>query len=171
MRAMALRGEVVRREEQAAEEAAAQERALVAEQREAEQRERERERERKALAKENAAWLVLDVDGCAVRGDPGACGAIERFITEHPESSHVQEAAEKLRLGRAVIAEAERKVAEEAAAEAERARKTRAPERGAPATTSGEGGRVCCCDGTVSPTCTTVKRGCCSHHGGVCACE
>ncbi|MDC0750005.1 hypothetical protein [Polyangium mundeleinium] len=32
-------------------------------------------------------------------------------------------------------------------------------------------GRVCCCDGTVSPTCTTVHRGCCSHHGGVCACN
>ncbi|WP_437286110.1 hypothetical protein [Sorangium sp. So ce406] len=31
-------------------------------------------------------------------------------------------------------------------------------------------GRVCCCDGTLSPTCTHVKRGCCSHHGGVCAC-
>ncbi|WP_437685778.1 hypothetical protein [Sorangium sp. So ce176] len=29
-------------------------------------------------------------------------------------------------------------------------------------------GRVCCCDGSVSPTCTTVKRGCCSRHGGVC---
>lgn len=32
-------------------------------------------------------------------------------------------------------------------------------------------GRVCCCDGTVSKTCTTVRSGCCSHHGGVCACE
>ncbi|WP_437477423.1 hypothetical protein WME75_28275 [Sorangium sp. So ce1014] len=32
-------------------------------------------------------------------------------------------------------------------------------------------GRVCCCDGSVSPTCTTVKRGCCSRHGGVCACR
>jgi len=32
-------------------------------------------------------------------------------------------------------------------------------------------GRVCCCDGSVSPTCTTVHRGCCSHHGGVCACD
>lgn len=135
------------------------------------QEQREREEERKARAKENAAWLVLDADGCAVRGDPRACGAIERFITEHPESSHVREAAEKLRLGRAAIAETERKVAEEAAAEAERARKTRGPEREAPATPSGESGRVCCCDGTVSPTCTTVKRGCCSHHGGVCACE
>jgi len=29
---------------------------------------------------------------------------------------------------------------------------------------------VCCCDGSVSPTCTTVHQGCCSHHGGVCGC-
>ena len=33
------------------------------------------------------------------------------------------------------------------------------------------GGPICCCDGTVSPTCTTVHRGCCSHHGGVCECD
>ncbi|WP_437591505.1 hypothetical protein [Sorangium sp. So ce1000] len=32
-------------------------------------------------------------------------------------------------------------------------------------------GRVCCCDGTASPSCTTVHRGCCSRHGGVCACR
>lgn len=29
-------------------------------------------------------------------------------------------------------------------------------------------GQVRCCDGTLSPTCTTVRRGCCSQHGGVC---
>ena len=27
---------------------------------------------------------------------------------------------------------------------------------------------VQCCDGTCSPTCQYVHRGCCSHHGGVC---
>lgn len=27
---------------------------------------------------------------------------------------------------------------------------------------------VQCCDGTLSPTCVTPHRGCCSHHGGVC---
>ena len=29
-----------------------------------------------------------------------------------------------------------------------------------------------CCDGTLSPTCTSCanKQGCCSHHGGVCGC-
>lgn len=33
------------------------------------------------------------------------------------------------------------------------------------------GGRALCCDGTTSPTCGCGKRrGCCSHHGGVCGC-
>jgi hypothetical protein len=29
-----------------------------------------------------------------------------------------------------------------------------------------------CCDGTLSPTCTSCanKQGCCSHHSGVCGC-
>ena len=29
-----------------------------------------------------------------------------------------------------------------------------------------------CCDGTASPTCTCngPRRGCCSHHKGVCGC-
>jgi hypothetical protein len=30
-----------------------------------------------------------------------------------------------------------------------------------------------CCDGSLSPTCTSCanKQGCCSHHGGVCGCS
>ncbi len=33
-------------------------------------------------------------------------------------------------------------------------------------------GYLRCCDGTLSPTCTSCanKQGCCSHHGGVCGC-
>ena len=33
-------------------------------------------------------------------------------------------------------------------------------------------GNLRCCDGTLSPTCTSCanKQGCCSHHGGVCGC-
>jgi hypothetical protein len=27
---------------------------------------------------------------------------------------------------------------------------------------------VRCCDGSLSPSCTYVHSGCCSHHGGVC---
>jgi len=34
------------------------------------------------------------------------------------------------------------------------------------------GGLLRCCDGTISPSCTSCanKQGCCSHHGGVCGC-
>jgi hypothetical protein len=33
-------------------------------------------------------------------------------------------------------------------------------------------GYLRCCDGSISPTCTSCanKQGCCSHHGGVCGC-
>ncbi len=38
-----------------------------------------------------------------------------------------------------------------------------------------QGGRMIrCCDGSSSPTCTcnrSNRRGCCSHHGGICGCE
>ena len=30
------------------------------------------------------------------------------------------------------------------------------------------GRHVHCCEGTFSPSCTSVHSGCCSHHGGVC---
>ncbi|MDC0740959.1 hypothetical protein [Polyangium mundeleinium] len=67
----------------------------------------------------------------------------------------------------------------EAAAAARQRSKAAPPRRQEPASTHPAqpaprpepAGRVCCCDGTVSPTCTTVHRGCCSRHGGVCACN
>lgn len=31
-----------------------------------------------------------------------------------------------------------------------------------------ESKHVRCCDGSLSPSCTYVHSGCCSHHGGVC---
>ncbi|WP_438024080.1 hypothetical protein [Sorangium sp. So ce233] len=77
---------------------------------------------------------------------------------------------------------AEREAAErEAARAAEEQRAREAAETPASAPPGGRSGaqeqpqpapegRVCCCDGTLSPTCTHVKRGCCSHHGGVCPC-
>jgi hypothetical protein len=39
-------------------------------------------------------------------------------------------------------------------------------------TTEPGSGRLSCCDGTTSPTCTDCnnKQGCCSGHGGVCGC-
>jgi hypothetical protein len=30
---------------------------------------------------------------------------------------------------------------------------------------------VCCCDGSVSKDCGAPRSGCCSGHGGVCACR
>jgi hypothetical protein len=49
-------------------------------------------------------------------------------------------------------------------------------QRGSPASgseSSGGSGRVKCCDGTLSPSCSCGRslRGCCSHHGGVCGCD
>jgi hypothetical protein len=55
-------------------------------------------------------------------------------------------------------------------AEAERERKRQQEAEAARQRSRINAGRVCCCDGTLSPTCTYVKRGCCSHHGGICAC-
>jgi hypothetical protein len=37
-----------------------------------------------------------------------------------------------------------------------------------------EGRMLVCCDGMTSPTCECSRgsrRGCCSHHGGVCGCQ
>lgn len=37
-----------------------------------------------------------------------------------------------------------------------------------------EGRKIMCCDGTTSPTCEcerSDRRGCCSHHNGICGCE
>lgn len=70
----------------------------------------------------------------------------------------------------AEAAERARIEAPQKAAEEQRAPAAADPAPEAPAPKSAPG-RVCCCDGTVSPTCTYVKRGCCSHHGGVCGCE
>jgi hypothetical protein len=41
-----------------------------------------------------------------------------------------------------------------------------------PTPTPTPSGYLRCCDGTLSPTCTSCanRQGCCSHHGGVCGC-
>jgi hypothetical protein len=126
--------------------------AEAANKRDAERAEREAQRER-------AAWLALDLEGCSVRGERGACSDINQFIHVFTSSEHLEEAASALKAGRARAAELEearRKEAEAAAAEQ--------PEPSRP-------GVVCCCDGTASNTCRTVRSGCCSSHGGVCACR
>jgi hypothetical protein len=59
-------------------------------------------------------------------------------------------------------------------AEAPSQRRERAPKRVStqrPEPPRRQRSGVCCCDGSMSPTCTYVHSGCCSHHGGVCECD
>jgi len=87
--------------------------------------------------------------------------------TERRRREEREEAAARARSERAAREKADRDADAAAAASAPRSTPV-APATPAPRDT---GGHVCCCDGTLSPTCTTVHRGCCSHHGGVCACD
>ncbi len=123
-----------------------------------------------------ARWLALDPKGCAERGERPTCEELRVFIVQNPSSTHQKEAASALEAGRARIAEAHEEQARRAAEEeAKRARSRPRSTPPAGASSAGEdagsAGRVCCCDGTISPTCTYVHRGCCSHHGGVCGCR
>ncbi|EYF05195.1 hypothetical protein [Chondromyces apiculatus] len=167
----ARHAEAQRRDQARADAAAREEREARAERQAEHQRERDREDEARA-AQERAAWLVLDLRGCAERGAAEACAQIERFITTHPQSPDVEEAARSLQAGRERIARAARNTGAPSPAAPEPTGSPRQPLPGSPQRPAPPpSGTVCCCDGTVSPTCTTVKRGCCSHHGGVCACE
>lgn len=159
---------------------------------------KKRREAKKAAATERAEWLALDLPGCADRGEPTACRSVHNFILEYPENEHLEEAAAALKSGRAVMValEEERQRRNEATAEESRRREQAAAEESrrraqaaaaeakkrraaAPAaeddsssdTERSSSGNVCCCDGSISPTCRTVHRGCCSHHGGVCACN
>lgn len=77
-------------------------------------------------------------------------------------------------------AQAAQEVAQEAAKQEAAAAKREAAARqqrsSQPASTSGShsssSGALRCCDGSISPSCTCAgsRRGCCSHHGGVCGC-
>jgi len=74
---------------------------------------------------------------------------------------------------RAREAEAKRKQ-EEALQKAEQARaEAEARRQAAVEAARAASRRLMCCDGTVSPSClcSGSRRGCCSHHGGVCGCE
>jgi hypothetical protein len=123
-----------------------------------------------------ARWLALDTEGCKERGERSACDELRTFLINNPSSPHQKEAAGALDAGRARMAAAQEAQARRAAQdEAKRMQyhpKPTPPSGGAASgEDEGSGGRVCCCDGTASPTCTYVHRGCCSHHGGVCACR
>ncbi|WP_050434195.1 hypothetical protein [Chondromyces crocatus] len=82
------------------------------------------------------------------------------------DASPASERAALTALASRTQAEGSRTRSEEASA-APRREAPVAPRRPAPQSA----GRVCCCDGTLSKTCTTVKSGCCSRHGGVCPCH
>ncbi|MGK4002333.1 hypothetical protein WMF31_06905 [Sorangium sp. So ce1036] len=144
---------------------------------EAERRRAELEAAEDARRREEAAHaaeleLAASELACAQQGDTAACDALLRYLAGatplDPRAAQVRASHEE---GQRRIAEREAlRAAGESRAQgaAEAPALARPPRAGAPRPASV--GRVCCCDGTLSPTCTYVKRGCCSHHGGVCAC-
>ncbi|WP_437925460.1 hypothetical protein WMF37_41400 [Sorangium sp. So ce291] len=140
---------------------------------EAERRRAEQEARRQDEAA-HAASLELSAAelACAQQGDAAACDALLRYLAgadpmdgraAQVRASH--EKGQRLLAERGAARERSREAAETPSSAPPGGRSTTRPgPRPAPE------GRVCCCDGTLSPTCTHVKRGCCSHHGGVCAC-
>jgi hypothetical protein len=96
---------------------------------------------------------------CEVKHDESACAVLSTFTARYPSDAKTPELAAILQKHAAFVAAQGRRSGG--------ARSPAAADDQSPAVS----GRVCCCDGTVSPTCTYVKRGCCSHHGGVCACN
>ncbi|WP_437575408.1 hypothetical protein [Sorangium sp. So ce887] len=148
---------------------------------ETERRRAELEAAEEARRQEEAAHaaeleLAASELACAQQGDTAACDALLRYLAgAAPLDARAAQVRASHEKGQRLIAERE---ALRAAGEARAPGPAEAP---APARPSGAGrsgrprpapdeDRVCCCDGTLSPTCTYVKRGCCSHHGGVCAC-
>lgn len=90
-------------------------------------------------------------------------------------------AKDQLALDRQREAAEQRRIAEEQRRAAAEARKREAQARAEKRRLAEEERRarqreprsLRCCDGTLSPTCLCggPRRGCCSHHGGVCGCE
>ncbi len=162
--AWAAQREAVRRQEQQALRDAEQERQRAA----AEAVWRQREEE---------AWAAQRPLSCANGESEPACDGLRAFLATSPVGAHAVEARAALDSQARLNVQrmdaqyrAERDAREKAARVAASAPRSRpvVPATPAPRDT---GGRVCCCDGTLSPTCTTVHRGCCSHHGGVCGCD
>lgn len=112
----------------------------------------------------------VDVPGHPPRADTAAWKAAQaRLIAElqarYDELRKVQEESEKRIDDAAQTADAHQQT--KAAEEVRRQEVQRRRERKRNPH-SRESFGVRCCDGTISPTCVTVHRGCCSHHGGVC---
>ncbi|XXY53449.1 hypothetical protein WME91_20160 [Sorangium sp. So ce269] len=146
--------------------------AAEAERRRAELAAAEEARRQEEAAHAASLELAAAELACAQQGDPAACDALLRYLAgADPAAERAAQVRASHEKGRRLIAErgAARERSREAAETPSSARPggrsgARPGQRPAPE------GRVCCCDGTLSPTCTHVKRGCCSHHGGVCAC-
>jgi hypothetical protein len=129
--------------------------ALAREKAEKEAAQAERERELADRRRQAESALDGNISGCDV-GAEESCDKLRSFVRTYLTHERIEEA-------RRALARSELKDA------ARRKNQSEQPKR--QDTDSGaDQGRVCCCDGSVSPTCTYVHRGCCSHHGGVCSC-
>jgi hypothetical protein len=161
----ALQRETVRREEEQARREAERDQQRTAA--EADQRQREEE-----------AWAAQRPLSCANGESEPACDELRSFLAATPRGAHAAEA--RAALDSHARFDMQKLEAQRTAEREERERAAHAATDSAPRSTPvvpatpaprDTGGHVCCCDGTVSPTCTTVHRGCCSHHQGVCACD
>lgn len=136
------------------------------------EREREwaKEAETKRLAVEAAAAarLAFDTHKLRAAGPAGRAAAARRCSSDlltcpggAGDPSGIYEAA-------ASPTERRRLEASFAAAKAQADKQRAAAERSAARANA----PLLCCDGSGSPTCTCghPRRGCCSHHGGVCGC-
>jgi hypothetical protein len=124
------------------------------------------------------AWESIDSAKCAERGERSDCVSIEIFLQDRPNSprrgqaekalSDGRAAAERIARENAEAAEAARKAAEEAAKKARATGAAQPKQAQKPKPENDCAPYIRCCDGSCSPSCTNVHRGCCSHHGGVC---
>lgn len=105
---------------------------------------------------------TLLVDLLAVTDDDGDKQALVRANEEAIDATR-----------RAQEAEQKREEAQREAQARQDNRRASGPSKSQGGTRTSGGDRLRCCDGTLSPSCMCggSRRGCCSHHGGVCGCE
>lgn len=116
----------------------------------------------------SARWVHLNAQIAAQRSriEPG----LEQ-LRKAKEAKERQEAALEEAARKREEAARKREEAQEKAREAREAARAAAQEAAEAARESSS--MVMCCDGTTSPSCLCngSRRGCCSHHGGVCGCN
>lgn len=124
------------------------------------------EHEQKLIAQRRGELAQLDVSKQAA-----AEAQRTQAVARQQEAARVvveRAAAERRQLAAdAARVDAERK-AEQAAERRRRRARPAIERRERPAREERDSSGVRCCDGSMSPTCTTPHRGCCSHHGGLC---